>query len=115
MTDKDTLLVVIDMDDAGVAIERAAHMASRSKVRIELFSCLYDAVIANERAFESGDLFAAKKRRLEARREELDALAAPLREQGLDVSVEVAWDKPVYEGIVRHALKLRPRMILTGT
>jgi universal stress protein E len=107
-----TLLAVIDDKEDAPVIERAGELASRFGASIELFCCLYDAGIANERAFDSKDLLEAKKRGLEERRETLEALAAPLRKQGHEVTTKVVWDKPVYEGIVRRVLKVKPRLVL---
>ncbi|MEL6448638.1 MAG: universal stress protein [Pseudomonadota bacterium] len=113
MTDKETILAVIDADAEDLsAAERAAYFAEGSGARIELFSSIFDPYIAGERLFDSEDLIAAKEKRLAEQREKLEDVARPLRDDGFDVVVDVVWDEPAYEGIVRKVLRTKPAMVI---
>lgn len=113
MADKDTILAVIDADAEDLsAAERAAYFAESSGARIELFSTIFDPYIAGERLFDSEDLIAAKEKRLAEQAEKLEDVARPLRDDGFDVVVDVVWDEPVYEGIVRKVMRTNPKMVV---
>lgn len=113
MNSSDTILVVIDNESEGsFALTRAHEMAGFFGCRIELFSAVFDPYIAGERFTDSDDLIESKTRRLQEERDRLEVLAIPLREKGVEVSVDVAWDEPVYEGIVRQVLRSKPRMVI---
>ena len=101
-----TILVVIDpMTGAQQpALERAAWLAKQAGARLELFACDYDPDIdpghvATAWAPDAG----ARERLLLRLRGRLDELAAPLRKQGLSVSVDAVWDHPFDEAIVKKA------------
>lgn len=97
---ENTILVVIDLG-AGAhqpALERAAWIAKQAGARVELFACEYDAdVEAGRGAAGSRDEAVAERRR------SLDELAAPLRQQGVAVSVDVVWGHPLDEAILDKA------------
>src|SRR5688572_298662 len=100
---ENTLLVVIDSTagSAQPALERAAWLAEQSGARLELFACEYDPDIDSRRLATS--VPGAREHVLDKRRRELEALAAPLRERGLTVSVDVVWDHPFDAAIIRKA------------
>jgi universal stress protein E len=93
-------LVVIDAA-AGArqpALARAAWHANQAGARLELFAGEYDPDVA-----ASGVTAAAREEALQARRRQLEDLAAPLRQQGLSVSVDVVWDHPLAAAILAKA------------
>lgn len=113
MSAKETLLVVIDDDTEDLpCLARALQLAEAFNARIELFTAVYDTYIAGERLFDSEDLIAAKKKLLSDTLERLEDLARPLRDEGVEVTADVSWDEPVYEGIVRKALRTHPKMVI---
>jgi universal stress protein E len=96
---ENTILVVID-PTAGAhqpALDRAAWLAKQAGARLELFACEYDPDLALPTAQ------AAREPLLGRRRNELEQHAAPLRKQGLKVSVDVVWDHPFDHAIVKKA------------
>ena len=98
------LLVVIDPTAATQpALERAAWLAKKLRAKIELFICDYDPNIADARVVDADAQNHARSRLLETRRRWLGELAKPLADSGLDVTVDVRWDYPLYEGILRKA------------
>jgi universal stress protein E len=98
-----TILVVID-PTAGThqpALERAAWLAQRAGARLELFACDYDPDLDSRTVWtpEPG----ARDRLLQRLRHQLEELAAPVRKQGLGVSVDAVWDHPFDAAIVKKA------------
>ncbi len=116
MAKKNTLLTIVDpgADDLA-AVERASYLAENMNGQIELFSAIFDPYIAGERLFDSEDLIAAKEKRLAEQREALEDIARPLRDEGFDVIVDVVWDEPVFEGIVRKAIRSKPSMVIRNS
>ena len=45
----------------------------------------------------------------------MEAIAAPLRERGLEVAVDVAWDHPLDDGIVRKVIACQPWLVAKDT
>ncbi len=97
---ENTILVVIDTTAGShqPALERAAWLAKQAGARVELFACEFDPDL------ESGRIApAAREAVLRQRRRSLEDLAAPLRQQGLAVSVDVVWDHPLDAAILKKA------------
>jgi universal stress protein E len=117
MADKTILVVVDPTANSQPVIDRAAWLAKRSSAAIELFICDYDADI------DAGQTSMVWVKQTENARDhlvgllknKLDELAAPLRAKGLDVKIDVAWDHPLDEGIVRKVVKSKPWMVAKDT
>jgi universal stress protein E len=99
-----TILVVIDLTAGSrqPALERAAWLAKQAGGRLELFACDYDPDLDGGRIIGAAGA-GARERLLQKRHAALDELAAPLRGQGLEVTVDVVWDHPFERAIVRKA------------
>jgi universal stress protein E len=101
-----TILVVID-STAGAhqpALERAAWLAKQAGARLELFACDYDpAVDSGPAATVWTPKPSAREQFLSRLRRSLEDLAAPLRTQGLKVTVDAVWDHPFEHAIVKKA------------
>jgi universal stress protein E len=101
-----TILVVIDQT-AGAhqpALARAAWLAKQAGARVELFACAYDPdVDSRHLATVWTPEPSAREQLLLRLRKSLEDLAAPLRKQGLKVTVDAAWDHPFETAIVKKA------------
>jgi len=100
---QNTILVVIDstaLEDPP-ALERAAWLADQSGARLELFACVYDPDIDTGRIAASAS--GARERSLANLRRKLGAVAGPLRERGLTVTVDAVWDHPFDAAIIKKA------------
>ena len=101
-----TILVVIDLT-AGAhqpALRRAAWLARQAGARLELFACDFDPDLDGGRITTVwGPDSGPRERLLLKRRAELEQLAAPLREQDLEVTVDVVWDHPFDQAVVKRA------------
>ena len=97
---ENTILVVIDTAPGASqpALERAAWLAKQSEGRLELFACEWDPDV------ESGRVdVTARDRLLAQRQRSLEELAAPLKQRGVAVSVDVVWDHPFDAAILKKA------------
>jgi universal stress protein E len=97
---ENTILVVVDTAPGASqpALERAAWLAKQAEGRLELFACEWDPDV------ESGRVDAAARDRLLAqRRRFLEELAAPLKQRGVAVGVDVVWDHPFDAAILKKA------------
>src|SRR5688572_375148 len=97
---ENTILVVVDTAAGSQqpALERAAWLATQAGGRLELFACEWDPDIESGRADA-----AARDRLLQQRQRSLEALAAPLKQRGVPVSVDVVWDHPFDAAILKKA------------
>ena len=101
-----TILVVIDIT-AGAhqpALDRAAWLARQAGARLELFACDFDPDLDSGRLTTVWGASPGPRERLLLRRHgQLEELAAPLRKEGLVVTVDVVWDHPFEAAIVKKA------------
>jgi universal stress protein E len=116
MSSKSTILVVIDpTTKEQPALGRAAWLAEKLGLALELFICTYDQYLAGERFFDSAALKKARHDLVARQRKKLEEFAAPLKAGGLDVSLDAVWDQPLHEGILRKADSIRPFMVIKDT
>ncbi|HEX5046315.1 MAG TPA: universal stress protein [Gammaproteobacteria bacterium] len=112
------ILVVVDpqtTDDQPV-IERAAWLAAAAGAGLELFACDYDSDIDAGRVSQVFSIVSdARERVLSLHRERLETIAKPLRARGLDVSVEVVWDYPLAEAVIKKAAAHGPWLVAKDT
>jgi universal stress protein E len=108
------ILVVVDptTNEKQPVIERAAWLAERTGAALQLFACDYDANIDAGRVATVWLPDAGPREGLLLRhRRKLEALAGPLRERGLSVTVEVAWDYPLADVLCKRAAAERPWLV----
>ena len=103
MTDPQRVLVVVDPTATfHPAIERATWLARHAPARLELFISDYAPQLADSRS-QNTAVTQTRAAVLDRHRNRLEQLAAPLRTSGLDVAVDVRWDYPLHDSIVRKA------------
>jgi universal stress protein E len=109
------LLVVVDPTASfHPSIERATWLARHAPARIELFISDYAPHLADTRSHG----VAASQARvavLDRHRQRLDQLAAPLRSEGLAIDVDVRWDYPLHDSIVRKAVDSGADFVIKDT
>jgi universal stress protein E len=111
-----SILVIIDPTaKEQPALGRAQWYAGLTGASIELFICDYDQYLAGERFFDSKSLTKARADLLERRKNLLEKLAKPLRDAGLEVTVDVRWDHPLHEGLVRKIQDAAPNLVFKDT
>ena len=113
-----TILVIVDpyTDQEQPVLSRAAWLAERFGAHVELFACDYDAEIDSGRVATVWVPDAGLREQLLSRhRRQLESFAAALRGRRLQVTVNVAWDFPAEEAIVRHVVATRPWLVAKDT
>lgn len=110
------ILCVIDpTTEEQPAMQRGAWVAKKAGAKVELFICYYNEYLAGGRLFDAPSLEKARSEITEGHEKRLEALAAPLRENGLEVTTRAVWDHPLYEGIVRHAAAINADLVFKDT
>ena len=93
------------------SLYKAAHLACNLGLELELFYCSFDADVDHPARLSSHDVGDVRER-VEQRRRQLWALAEDMKDTGLSVRARVEWDSPVYEGIVREALRQQAALVV---
>ncbi len=96
-------------------LERAAWLAKRSGAAIEILVCYYNEYLSGDRLFDSPSLEKARSEVIAEYQKKLEALAAPLRDDGITVTSQATWDHPLYEGIVRRAIASQADLVIKDT
>lgn len=114
--DLNHILVIIEPDaEQQPALNRARELAKLADCRLELMLAdhmpylddgfYFDPIQAKELRHEHGEI----------RLKELEALADPLREQGLEVSCVTAWGNPPYKEIISRIEGTNPSLVIKAT
>ena len=108
------LLVVIDptSGDSQPSLERAAWLAKRSNSAIELLLCEYNSALDGGYFFDGPAQIKARDSLLQNRTKWLEKLAQPLRDNGITVTTEARWGKPLHTMILQRISELKPDMVL---
>lgn len=108
MASSPCLMVIVNKDmQPTPALARAVALAHKSRERLLLTSFEHDRVLA--RAAQQGfDLEAY----LQGRRQKLEALAEPLRREGLSVETRLYWGRPLLAQVLLNVLIEQPQMVL---
>ena len=77
--------------------------------------CYYNEYLSGDRLFDSPSLEKARDEVIENHEKHLEALAEPLRADGIVVKTSAVWDHPLYEGIVRHAIDCDADIVVKDT
>jgi universal stress protein E len=116
MAQTNSILVIIDpTTKEQPALARAAWLAEKLGTELELFICDYDQYLAGERFFDSKALEKARAGLLERHLQRLEKLAAPIREKGIEVTTDVAWDHPLHDAILRKIERSEPKIVVKDT
>ncbi len=92
-------------------LDRAGRIARGLQAEVELFHCVYEPDLVQPKLHgQPVDTVIATE--VEDRHRRLERLADELREQGLKVRSSVRWDFPMYEGIVRQALRHKSDLLI---
>ncbi|HEX5046311.1 MAG TPA: universal stress protein [Gammaproteobacteria bacterium] len=116
MTVPTQILVVVDPTEAAQpALAHAAALARKTRSRLELFICAYDAQLLETDFVDAAALSKARAALIEGHVHRLRLLAKPLLDQGLSVTVDARWDSPLHEGIVRKAVDSQADLVVKDT
>lgn len=116
MTTRKILVVVDPTCDEQPAVDRAAWLAKKTSASVELFICDFDADIDAGRVSTMWiDQPNVRDNLLAVRRKKLEALALPLQKDGIEVEIDVAWDFPLDQAIVRKVAASKPWLVAKDT
>lgn len=106
------LLVVIDpTKKAQPALERAAWLARKSGAALELLVCEYHVSLEGSSLFDRKSRETAREHLLQERRDWLEGLALPLRNEGLQVQTEARWGRPLHRMVLQRVSELQPDLL----
>jgi universal stress protein E len=88
---------------ASPAIRKAAQLARALDAKVELFHAITDPLAVDALAFAGQQVRKLEETTKARHLKRLEALAAPLRRNGLQVTTAAEWDYPVHEAVVRRA------------
>lgn len=109
-----SILVVIDptSGDSQPSLDRAHWVAKRSKAKLELFICDFNSALDGGYFFEGPAQQKARDSLLVRHKEWLEQLAQPLRDEGITVSTEARWGKPLHTMILQRIDELKPDLVI---
>lgn len=114
MASKTILSVVDPTTDEQPAADRAAWLAKRIGADLELFVCDDDRRFSG-RSLDSASFERARENVLEAHRERLRGLAERLAREGVRVSTDARWGRPLDRGIVSKVVDAQPLLVVKDT
>jgi universal stress protein E len=115
MANIEKILVVIDPDTPHQALERVAHFPRPLEAQLLLLICEHDARLSLDDSIAPAAVAAARTSLRTKHGKTLEALAEPLRKQGVDVLVDVRWDYPLHEAIIRKAVEWGADLVVKDT
>jgi universal stress protein E len=100
------VMVVIDSDaNHQVALDKALEFARVDEFELVLLSCDHTQYLVEGYYFDAPEVHKLRAEYIAGRLAQLEEIAEPLRENGLDVSTVAEWAYPNYEGVVEQAEK----------
>ena len=93
-------------------LEKVARLAEGSGAKVELFRCCYNASLRNSYLFDKDQLLRAEHGFLHHAEGELEVVARDLDAQGIDVDIDVCWERHHAESIVRKVLRYQPDLVM---
>jgi universal stress protein E len=94
------------------AVAKAAQLASGLDAEVVLFHDIATPLYADMLYARGVDLKAVQREQLSRRRDQLEKIAARVREHGVKVSSVVEWDFPAAEAIVRQVWKQQADLVV---
>ena len=116
MLELNKILVIIEPDsETQPALERARQLARLTDTELELLSADYSSYLEDGYYFDPVRAQELRHEHGEKRLQELEEMAQPLRDNGLQVSCATAWGNPPFEEIVRRTEELKPDLVVKST
>lgn len=94
------------------ALAKAAVLARAGGGTLTLFHSFYSSAISGESLIGPDRLERDIEMAVRQRKQQLEAMAAPLVRDGLKVRIRVRWDYPVHESIVREVLREKSDLVV---
>jgi universal stress protein E len=116
MAESECILIVVDPTaDESPAVSRGFEIARRLRIPTKLFICDYQPEVIGALLLDPDRLTQAKREVVDDHVEKLARLAEKYAGPDVEIGLKVAWDHPLYEGIVREALECNARFVVKDT
>ncbi len=110
------VLVVLNPDlEEQPALDKVVALAKLADFEITLLSVEYTQYLVEGYYFDAIDLPQLRAELLEERKSTLEALAQPLRNNGLTVTTVTRWGHPAYETVIREAIARGTDLVIQHT
>lgn len=105
-------LVVIDGDHGRQpALRRAAWLAKKTGASLELIFIEYNPAFDGVKLFDNEGMELARNSLINNKREWVEEIAQPYREEGLNINIEVRWGKPMHKIALAYADEIKPDIL----
>lgn len=113
LTKLESILVVVERGDAAhQALLKGYVLARHFGARLELFHCDSEHALALRRSYDASGSERSRQTCLAEAREFLDALRQSVLAEDVAISMDVACESPLYEGIVHKVLTSCPDLVI---
>ncbi|MCG8415119.1 MAG: universal stress protein [Pseudomonadales bacterium] len=110
------ILVVIEPDsDEQPALARATDLAKLADCRLELMLADHSPYLEDGFYFDPMQAKELRQQHGERRLTELENIAEPLRNQGLEISCTTAWGNPAHDEIIARINSSNPSLVIKAT
>ena len=110
------ILVVIEPNtEKQPALNKAVQLAKFADAKLELFLADYSSYLEDGYYFDPVQAQELRREHGERHLADLEVLACPLREQGLEVCTATGWGNPPFEEIIRRVNETNPSLVLKST
>jgi len=108
-----SILVVVDRNGgAAGCFDKALFLARHFGAKVELFLCDSERTYAMRQAYDQTANESSRHECLIEGRRYLDALRSSANSPGVEISVDVVCDSPLYEAIVHKVLRSQPDLVI---
>ena len=112
----DHILVVMDSQASHQrALERGVWLAQHFNAQLELFVSHYDPALADGPLLNKTVQRKARAASIESKTQWLEEQAAPHREAGLEVDIDVVWGKTFHDEVTRKSIRSGTDLVLKAT
>lgn len=116
LEDLKKVVVVVDPEqEEQPALDKVLTLAKLADFELVLLSCEYTQYLVEGYYFDAIDLPALREEFLAERRDMLENIAGPLRDNGLSVETLSMWGHPAYETIIREAVRTGADLVIQHT
>ena len=100
------VMVVLDPENPSQApLEKALQLARSEDFELLLFACDHTHYLVDGYYFDAVDVEKLRQKYADEQAEKLEAIADPLRANGLNVTTSAVWSYPIYQGVIDEAEK----------